>query len=232
MAKTSSLIKVSQLEKSFNQHDILRDINLNIYPKEILGLIGVSGSGKTTLLKCVQGLESFNGGEIQGNEKVGMIFQNYHLFPHMTVYENITYAPINVQKRSIKDVHDQADKLLKRLNIFDKKDVMPKILSGGQKQRVAIARALMMQPQILLLDEPTAALDPISTAQIVNILKELKKLGLAVVIASHDLAFLKLVVDRAVFLHRGKILFDEPAPQFFKIGRNKVKKEFFAALTN
>jgi polar amino acid transport system ATP-binding protein len=225
------MIKIQGLSKSFKEYKILQDVSFTIKPGEILGLVGVSGSGKTTLLKCIQGLDEFDNGKIVGAEEVGMIFQNYHLFPHMNVIENIVYAPIHVEKQPVKKVYAQAEKLLKRIGIFDKRNNLPKTLSGGQKQRVAIARALMMQPKTLLLDEPTSALDPISTAEVVSMLKELEKQGLAIVIASHDLAFLERVVGRAIFLHKGKVLFDEPKGKFFTIGNNKVKKEFFAALS-
>lgn len=210
------MISAQNLCKQYGETPVLNNISLEIAHNEVVGLVGLSGSGKSTLLKCLHGLEAINEGQLNRQGNTGVIFQQFHLFPHMNVLENITYAPLKALKKMNEEVNAKANNLLARMGLSDKHNAYPHQLSGGQKQRVAIVRALMMEPQILLLDEPTSALDPLLVQEVVTVVQELKNQGLTLVIASHELAFLKQVADRILFMEKGNLLHDKIAAQFFQ----------------
>ncbi len=210
------MIKAQHLHKSFGIKPVLKDIQLEIVKGEVVGLVGHSGSGKSTLLKCLQGLETIDSGSIEFEASKGFIFQHLHLFPHMSVLNNVIYAPIKILKLTNKLATEKAQSLLKRFSLWDKRNNFPSQLSGGEKQRVAIIRALMMEPQILLLDEPTSALDPNLVQEVVLIVQELKMQGLTMLIASHELAFLKQVATRMLYLEEGVLFNDKNIDSFFK----------------
>ncbi len=199
------MITIENLCKKFDNQIILHNIHLEIKQSEVVGLIGSSGSGKTTLLRCIHGLET-NEGLIQRRGRTGFIFQQFHLFPHMNVLDNIIYAPIKTLKQSKAKAIATAQALLVRMGLWEKHLCTPQQLSGGQKQRVAIIRALAMDPSILLLDEPTSALDPMLVQEVITLVHELKNEGLTIIIASHDHVFLKQVATRIIFLENGKLL--------------------------
>lgn len=209
------MLSMQQVCKQHHQQWILQNVSLCINAGEVVGLVGHSGSGKSTLLKCLQGLEPICSGSIQRQGNVGIIFQQYYLFPHLTVLENITYAPIKVLKQTKEMAQKTAQQLLTRFNLESKKHTYPDTLSGGEKQRVAIARALALQPQILLLDEPTSALDLSLIKEVISLIKDLQAQGLTLIIASHDLSFLKQVAQRILYLEKGQILSDELTENFF-----------------
>ena len=179
------LFEMKHIKKSFGALDVLRDISLEVDKGEVLSIIGPSGSGKSTLLRCATGLETPDGGEIIKNGKIGLVFQNFNLFPHFSVIKNITDAPIKVQKRDKKEVYVQARELLKKMGLSDKENYYPYQLSGGQQQRVSIARALCMNPDILFFDEPTSALDPELTGEILKVIKDLAAEHITMVIVTH-----------------------------------------------
>ena len=197
------MLKIEHIKKSFDNTCVLRDVSFSVESKGVLGLAGGSGSGKTTLLRCIQGLETPDSGEIFCDGSAGYMFQDFQLFPHMTVLENLVYAPKLHDKE--KDHEARAKSFLKKLGISHKDQSFPNQLSGGQKQRVAFARTLMMSPEILLCDEPTSGLDIISVIDVEELLKDVRDMGYALVIASHDLNFLCNVADRIVVLKEGEI---------------------------
>lgn len=198
------MLKIHNVCKKFGDTEVLKNISLDIAPNKIIGLAGPSGSGKSTLLRCLQNLESIDSGVIECQEQRGFMFQDFQLFPHMTVLQNLTYAPALQEKT--KNITEEALILLETLGILDKKDVYPNKLSGGQKQRVALARSLMMHPQILLCDEPTSGLDVATILDIVSLLKSIKDMGVTMVIASHDLDFLTKIADQIILLKAGEIV--------------------------
>ena len=213
------MIEIKNLTKSFDSTVIFQNVSLNIDKGEVFVLIGKSGTGKTTFLRCICGLESFDSGQIVVNNKsidnskdilslngeIGMVFQNFNLFPHMTVYENIAAAPINVLKQSKDVALENAICLLKLLGLDDKLDSYPFELSGGQKQRVSIARALALNPKVLCFDEPTSALDSESIEIIIDIIYKLKKNGVSILIVTHDKYFAKRVADKILTMNNGTI---------------------------
>ncbi|QBP18825.1 amino acid ABC transporter ATP-binding protein [Acetilactobacillus jinshanensis] len=204
------MLAIKDVNKSYGNKKILKDVNIDVKQNEILGIIGPSGAGKTTLLRCITGLEPINSGEFtlngrafnpNGSKKksmIGLIFQNYELFPNLTVMQNITLAPRLRKIMSAGEIKTQATKLIKDLDISNEKDLYPYQLSGGQKQRVAIVRALMMKPKILCYDEPTSALDPALVKTLAGLIYKLKQRGMTQIIVSHDLPFAKKVSDRIV----------------------------------
>ncbi|MBS1988766.1 amino acid ABC transporter ATP-binding protein [Candidatus Dependentiae bacterium] len=200
------MLTIKKANKVFNGVPVLDDINLSIKKTTIVGLAGPSGSGKSTLLRCIQKLEKLDSGIIDSKGKCGFMFQDFQLFPHMTVMQNLVYAP--KLKNKGQDYDQQAEAILQNLGIAHKAYEYPGKLSGGQKQRVALARSLMMQPDILLCDEPTSGLDVATTMDVVTLLKSVKDIGTTMVIASHDLDFLTKISDRIVLLKAGKILVD------------------------
>ena len=214
------MIDIENLHKSFGDVHVLKGIDLNIKEKEVVAIIGPSGSGKSTLLRCMnyleeptQGMVSVDGilldGEANINkvrEEVGMVFQRFNLFPHMTVLQNIMLAPMKVRKASAADAEQTAKKLLERVGLADKADSYPSQLSGGQQQRVAIARALAMKPKVMLFDEPTSALDPEMVGEVLDVMRSLAGEGMTMVIVTHEMGFAREVGDRVLFVDDGRIL--------------------------
>ncbi len=201
------MLEIINLSKEFEDKKILDNISLNVENHEIIGLAGGSGTGKSTLLRIIQKLDSFNSGTMKVNGRVGFMFQDFQLFPHLTVFENIIYAP-KTNKVTF-DFVKKADDLLNKLGLIDYKLVMPKNLSGGQKQRLALARALIMKPDLLLCDEPTSGLDVATINEVVDLLKEVSLTGVTMIIASHDLDFLTKIATRVIVLKGGQIKFDQ-----------------------
>ena len=238
-----SVLEVKNLVKKYDNHIVLNDINFNVNKSDVIVILGASGCGKSTLLRCINGLESTNGGEIIFNEniinnpktnwtlvrqKIGMVFQSYELFPHMSVIDNITLAPLIVQKRQKDEVLDEAFSLLKRFNLIDKKDSMPKSLSGGQKQRVAIIRALCMNPEILLFDEVTASLDPEMAYEVSSVILELAKDGMTMIIVTHEMKFAKKIASEIIFLDNGVIAEQSNPNDFFNNPKTTRAKKFLS----
>ena len=227
---SEELLKLTNVHKAYGDNTILNSIDLTIHKGEVVVIIGPSGCGKSTLLRCMNGLEKIQDGkitlddeEISGKSKnlakirqrIGMVFQSYDLFPHKTVLENVTLAPVIVQKRDKKEVRQEAEELLKKVGLLEKKDSYPRELSGGQKQRVAIVRALCMHPEILLFDEVTAALDPEMVREVLDTMLELAKNGSTMVIVTHEMSFAKAVADRVIFLDKGDIVEEGKPKEFF-----------------
>lgn len=219
------MIEINNLIKSFGNNEVLKGINAEIGDSEVVCIIGPSGSGKSTMLRCINMLEIPTDGEIiiDGEKvsesnindvrtKMGMVFQNFNLFPNMTVIENITCAPINVKGVEKSRAYEKARELLSKVKLPEKADVYPGSLSGGQQQRVAIARALAMEPEIMLFDEPTSALDPEMVGEVLDVMKELAKEGMAMAVVTHEMGFAKEVGDRVLFMDGGYIV-EEGSPE-------------------
>lgn len=221
------MIHVHNLQKQFGESHVLRGISCQIAANEVVCVIGPSGSGKSTFLRCINALETLSGGEIEVNgfavhdqktnlnkmrESVGMVFQRFNLFPHMTVLENIIMAPVSVKKLPRAEAITQAEQLLRKVGLLDKIDAYPNSLSGGQQQRVAIARALAMEPKIMLFDEPTSALDPELVGEVLAVMKSLAHEGMTMVVVTHEMGFAREVADRVLFIDQG-IIQEEGAPQ-------------------
>lgn len=201
------MLEIHNIKKSFGSFNVLDNISINIDEKSITGLAGPSGSGKSTLLRCIQGLELPDSGKIICNKKTTFMFQDFQLFPHMDVLENLTYAP-SINNKKNENLKDKAIDLLSKLDIKDKLHSYPIELSGGQKQRVALCRNLMMSPELLLCDEPTSGLDVSTIDEIITLLESVRKLGVDIIIASHDLDFLTNIADRIILLKNGSIIKD------------------------
>lgn len=199
------LFEMKNIKKSFGSLEVLKDISLQVEEGEVLSIIGPSGSGKSTLLRCATGLETPDSGEIIKQGDVGLVFQNFNLFPHFSVLKNITDAPIRVQKRKKEEVYAQARTLLKQMGLADRENAYPFQLSGGQQQRVSIARALAMEPEVLLFDEPTSALDPELVGEVLRIMQQLAEEGKTMVVVTHEMGFARHVSSHVIFLHQGKI---------------------------
>ena len=238
---TREMIKITQLNKSFGDLHVLKDINMTVFESDVVCLIGSSGSGKSTLLRCLNFLEKKDNGQIiiEGKEvnprtdnlnkireKVGMVFQNFNLFPHKTVLENIIEAPIKVKGVSKEAAISNAKQLLSKVGLEDKANVYPSKLSGGQKQRVAIARALAMEPDIMLFDEPTSALDPELVGEVLTTMKDLAEEGMTMVVVTHEMGFAKEVADRIVYMHDGKIVEHGTPDEFFNNPKEERTREF------
>lgn len=223
------ILRVENLSKRFEDISVINDLSLSVKKGEVVVIVGPSGCGKSTFLRCLNGLEEIEEGSIyldgekvssnkknmsKTRERIGMVFQSYDLFPHKTILQNITLAPIKVKKRKKAEVEEEALKLLDRVGLLSKKDNYPRQLSGGQKQRVAIVRALIMHPEVLLLDEITAALDPEMVREVLDVVLSLAKEGRTMLIVTHEMAFAKAVADRVIFLEGGKIV-EEGAPNDF-----------------
>ena len=218
------LFEMKHIKKSFGALDVLRDISLEVDKGEVLSIIGPSGSGKSTLLRCATGLEIPDGGEIIKNGKIGLVFQNFNLFPHFSVIKNITDAPIKVQKRDKKEVYAQARELLKKMGLSDKENYYPYQLSGGQQQRVSIARALCMNPDILFFDEPTSALDPELTGEILKVIKDLAAEHITMVIVTHEMSFARDISDRIIFMDDGLIAVEGTPEEVFSSDHVRMKE--------
>lgn len=232
-----ALLEIKHLVKKFGKNIVLNDINLSIEKGAVLVILGPSGCGKSTLLRCINGLESMDSGEIlfknkaikdlrAVRKKIGMVFQSYELFPHLSVLENIALAPIKVEKRNKDAVIADAELLLKRFNLLDKKDAMPISLSGGQKQRVAIIRALCMKPEILLFDEVTASLDPEMAYEVSAVILELAKDGMTMIIVTHEMRFAQKIANQIIFLDNGKIVESALPQDFFTNPQSSKAKRF------
>ena len=218
------LFEMKHIKKSFGALDVLRDISLEVDKGEVLSIIGPSGSGKSTLLRCATGLETPDGGEIIKNGQIGLVFQNFNLFPHFSVIKNITDAPIKVQKRDKKEVYVQARELLKKMGLSDKENYYPYQLSGGQQQRVSIARALCMNPDILFFDEPTSALDPELTGEILKVIKDLAAEHITMVIVTHEMSFARDISDRIIFMDDGLIAVEGTPEEVFSSEHVRMKE--------
>ena len=238
---SETLLEIENLTKQYDDQLILDGINLKIRQGEVVVLVGPSGCGKSTLLRCINALEPIQYGRIKlSNEeiragsknlpflrqKIGMVFQSYELFPHLTVLENIMLAPTKVQKRKKDDVRKETIELLKRVGLADKANQYPRQLSGGQKQRVAIVRALCMHPEILLFDEVTAALDPEMVREVLDVMLDLAKQGRTMIIVTHEMEFAKAVADRVVFIDDGKIVEEAEPVNFFEHPKTERAKKF------
>ena len=218
------LFEMKHIKKSFGALDVLRDISLEVDKGEVLSIIGPSGSGKSTLLRCATGLETPDAGEIVKNGEVGLVFQNFNLFPHFSVLKNISDAPMRVQKRKKEEVLVQARELLKKMGLEGKEDAYPYQLSGGQQQRVSIARALCMNPDILFFDEPTSALDPELTGEILKVIKALAAEHITMVIVTHEMTFARDISDRIIFMDDGVIAVEGTPEQVFASEHARMKE--------
>src|SRR4051795_11313538 len=229
-ASASKLLELRSVTKSYGSLEVLTGINLAVDPHEVVAIIGPSGSGKSTLLKCINFLEPYDAGEVifEGRlvgytdagrkrrlasdrsirnvrKQIGMVFQSFNLFPHKTVFENIVEAPIHVLRQARREAQADADYLLQKVGLSDKRDMRPSTLSGGQQQRAAIARALAMKPQIMLFDEPTSALDPELVGEVLRVMRALAEEGRTMLVVTHEMGFARDVSSRVVFLHQGRI---------------------------
>ena len=237
------MIHVKNLKKSYGKNNVLNGINEHIKKGEVVVIIGPSGSGKSTFLRCLNLLEEPTSGEIifegknitdkkndinKTREKMGMVFQHFNLFPHKTVLENITLAPIKVKGIKAEDANKKAIELLKLIGLEDKKDAYPASLSGGQKQRIAIARSLAMEPDVLLFDEPTSALDPEMVGEVLNVMKDLAKKGMTMVVVTHEIGFAREVGDRILFIDGGKILEEGTPEEVLNNPKNDRTKDFLS----
>lgn len=237
-----TLLEIRHLHKAFGGKVILKDLSLAVKKGEVIVIIGPSGCGKSTLLRCLNALEEIQGGEVllDGEpirkdaknvslmrQRIGMVFQSYDLFPHKTIMENILLAPLKVQKRNRPEAEKEALELLERVGLADRKDDYPRQLSGGQKQRIAIVRALMMHPEILLLDEITAALDPEMVHEVLDVVLSLARNGSTMLIVTHEMAFAKAIADRVLFLEDGGIVEESADPRaFFEKPRTQRARQF------
>ena len=239
-------LTISNLTKRFGDHQVLTDINFSVAKGEIVVVLGPSGCGKSTLLRCINGLEPIDAGEIRldGKEieatgkdmtdlrqKIGMVFQSYDLFPHKTILDNITLAPVIVQKRPKAEAETEARELLKRVNLSEKETAFPRQLSGGQKQRVAIVRALSMHPEIMLFDEVTAAIDAAMVREVLDVMLELAAQGLTMIIVTHEMQFARAIADRVLFMDRGEIVEEAPPEAFFTAPKTRRAQEFLNTFT-
>lgn len=235
------MISVTGLKKKFGELEVLKGVDLSVKNGEVLCIIGPSGSGKSTLLRCLNGLEDINDGHIliEGKditnkkldinkirENIGMVFQSFNLFPHMNVMKNITMAPVELGLLNKADADKRAIELLKKVGLSDKAETMPAKLSGGQQQRVAIARALAMNPNIMLFDEPTSALDPEMVGEVLQVMKELAKEGMTMVVVTHEMGFAKEVSDRVIFMDDGYIVEENIPLELFSNPKEKRTKDF------
>ncbi|MGL5868115.1 amino acid ABC transporter ATP-binding protein [Clostridium chrysemydis] len=239
-----SLLKIDNLVKKYDYTEVLKNVSLEVSKGEVIVVLGPSGCGKSTLLRCINGLEEFSGGKISLDDKelgkdlswrsargkIGMVFQSYELFPHLNVIDNILLGPTKSQKRDKDEVLKEALKLLKRVNLSDKELAFPRQLSGGQKQRIAIVRALCLNPEIMLFDEVTAALDPEMVREVLDVILELAKSGMTMVIVTHEMNFAKEVADKIVFMDEGEIKEISNPKEFFENPKSERAKSFLNIL--
>ena len=237
------MISVKDLHKSFGKNEVLKGINEEISKGEKVVIIGPSGSGKSTFLRCLNLLETPTSGKVfvDGEEitakgvnvdkvrrKMGMVFQHFNLFPHMTVEENITLAPVKLGLQTPEEAKANAHRLLNRIGLEDKANAYPPQLSGGQKQRIAIVRALAMNPEVMLFDEPTSALDPEMVGEVLELMKELAREGMTMVVVTHEMGFAREVATRVLFVDDGQILESAPPQEFFQNPKNPRLQEFLS----
>ncbi|MFR5113751.1 amino acid ABC transporter ATP-binding protein [Turicibacter sanguinis] len=243
---SSTILKLDQITKSYDNQIIFSNLSLEIKKGEVVVVLGPSGCGKSTLLRCMNGLESIQAGEILledemisnlhkkmhlVRQKIGMVFQSYELFPHLNVLQNITLGPIKAQNRDKVEVVKEAEQLLERVGLLEKKNAYPHQLSGGQKQRVAIVRALCMKPEILLFDEVTAALDPEMVREVLDVMLSLAKEGSTMVIVTHEMQFARAIADRIIFLDEGQIIEESDPETFFTNPKTNRAKQFLNLFT-
>lgn len=241
-----SMLEIKNLKKSFGDTQILKGIHLNVQQGEVVVILGPSGCGKSTLLRCLNGLEDIQAGEIRlegagvlgqdvdwtiVRQDIGMVFQNYELFGHMNVIENILLGPLKAQKRERAEAEKLADALLKRVGLFDRKLDYPRNLSGGQKQRIAIVRSLVMQPKVMLMDEITAALDPEMVREVLDVVLGLAQEGMTMLIVTHEMGFAQKVADRIIFMDKGNIIEEATPEVFFKQPTTERAKAFLNILS-
>lgn len=241
-----TVIEVSHLKKSFGENEVIKDISLSVKKGEVVALIGPSGCGKSTFLRCLNGLEPIQGGTVSLHgepveygknslvkirQKIGMVFQNYDLFPHMTVLANVMLSPMKVQNRDKEEVREEALKLLERVGLGDKAGSYPSELSGGQKQRAAIVRSLILHPDIILLDEITAALDPEMVHEVLDVVLGLAKSGTTMLIVTHEMAFAEAAADRIIFLDGGVIVEENTPHEFFSNPKTERAQRFLKTFT-
>lgn len=240
------ILHIKNLSKRYGDTNVLKNINISVKKGEVVVIIGPSGCGKSTLLRYLNGLEEIQEGEVllddqvvnpnkknlsKNREKIGMVFQSYDLFPHLTILQNVTLAPIKVKKRNRREVEKEALELLERVGLRSKKDDYPRQLSGGQKQRVAIVRALIMHPEVLLLDEITAALDPEMVREVLDVVLNLAKEGRTMVIVTHEMQFAKAVADRVIFLEGGRIVEEGEPKKLFENPETDRLQRFLQTFT-
>jgi polar amino acid transport system ATP-binding protein len=247
-AEKTALIEISQLRKSFGTNEVLKGIDLHVRTGEVIAIIGKSGSGKSTLLRCINGLETFQGGKLtvdgkplihenalamrELRQRVGMIFQSFNLFPHLTVGKNVMLAPRLVKLRETQAGEAQARKLLERVGLAEKYDAYPDQLSGGQQQRVAIARALAMEPAVLLCDEITSALDPELVGEVLRVVESLADEGMTLLMVTHEMSFARKVSDRVIFMHQGRVHEMGPPDQLFANPQTPELQQFLSSLND
>lgn len=239
------MIKTVDLTKKFGDNEVLTKLNVDVEQGEVISIIGPSGSGKSTFLRCLNGLETITDGhvyidefDIAGNElnvdklreRIGMVFQSFNLFPHLKVIENITLAPVTLKKMKKEEAKKVARELLDKVGLLDKQDVYPSSLSGGQKQRVAIARALAMGPEVMLFDEPTSALDPEMVGEVLQVMKDLVKDGMTMVVVTHEMGFAKEVCNRVIFMADGKIVEEGSPDDLFTNPKNERTRNFLESV--
>ena len=237
------LIEVEHLSKSFGENNVLKDINLTVHRGEVISILGPSGCGKSTFIRTLVSLEKADGGVIKLDgenilakgtdinkirQRIGMVFQSFNLFPHMTVKENIMLAPVKLKLMSQEEASKKADELLKRIGLSDKADQHPSRLSGGQQQRVAIVRALAMNPEVMLFDEPTSALDPEMVGEVLSLIRDLADSGMTMLIVTHEMGFARDVSDRILFFNEGYIVEENTPEEFFGNPQNERLKEFLS----
>jgi len=241
--KNQVLIEVKELKKAFGNNHVLDGISTDIHQGEVVAIIGPSGSGKSTFLRSLNLMEVPTGGQIlfegtditdpkvdinRHRQKIGMVFQQFNLFPHKTVKENIMLAPVTLKLMTSEEASKKADELLARVGLPDKAEAYPDMLSGGQKQRIAIARALAMNPDVMLFDEPTSALDPEMVGEVLELMKELAKTGMTMVVVTHEMGFAREVATRVIFIDDGKIQEENTPAEFFENPKNPRLKEFLS----
>ncbi|MEA4926666.1 MAG: amino acid ABC transporter ATP-binding protein [Syntrophomonadaceae bacterium] len=241
MGELETLLEIQNLYKNYGELEVLKGISMEVKKGEVTVLIGASGCGKSTLLRCLNGLEQIQSGEIYLNgqlissektkwsiirQKIGMVFQSYDLFPHMTVIENIILGPMKVQGKTRAEAVVSAEKLLDRVGLSDKINAYPRQLSGGQKQRVAIVRALIMEPEIMLFDEVTAALDPEMVREVLDVILELARGGMTMLIVTHEMEFAKAIADKVIFIVDGEIEETGAPEQFFTQPQTERARKF------
>ena len=237
------MIKVSNLKKSYGDKLVLKEVNTEIQDGSVVVVIGPSGSGKSTFLRCLNRLEEVDSGKIfyddieltsntvdidKMRQHIGMVFQHFNLFPHKTILENITLAPVSLNLMRKADAEKKGMELLKRMGLEDKASVYPASVSGGQKQRVAIARALAMEPKVMLFDEATSALDPEMVGEVLNVMKDLAKEGMTMIVVTHEMGFAKEVADRVLFMEEGIIYEDGTPEEIFNNPKEKRTQEFLS----
>ena len=243
------MIETIDLEKNYDELEVLKGISTTIKKGEIVAIIGPSGSGKSTFLRCLNLMEKPTKGDVLFKEKslikaskkesevdllrqeIGMVFQHFNLFPNMTVLENITLAPLKLKNKTKSEAIEEAEELLKKVGLLDKRDVYPNKLSGGQKQRVAIARSLAMKPKVMLFDEPTSALDPEMVKEVLLVIQELAESGLTTVIVTHEMNFAKKIATRVLFIDQGVIVEEGTPEEIFTQPKKQRTKDFLEQIT-